>query len=73
MLSSSVSNRRSRLAGDGDLQLVGDEALPAVDRERSFGEMVEIGDNRSIFFEPRHEYTRSLFAAAPGRGHSFGA
>ncbi|MGC4025503.1 MAG: ABC transporter ATP-binding protein [Mesorhizobium sp.] len=30
-----------------------------------FGEVVEIGDNRSIFFHPRHAYTQTLLAAAP--------
>ncbi|MFB2550445.1 ABC transporter ATP-binding protein [Ensifer soli] len=30
-----------------------------------FGKMVEIGDNRSIFFEPKHDYTKALLSAAP--------
>ena len=30
-----------------------------------FGEIVEIGDNRSIFFDPKHAYTQTLLAAAP--------
>ncbi len=30
-----------------------------------FGKMVEIGDNRSIFFEPQHDYTKALLSAAP--------
>mgnify|MGYP002011291231 CR=1 FL=1 len=30
-----------------------------------FGKMVEIGDNKSIFFEPKHDYTKALLSAAP--------
>ena len=30
-----------------------------------FGEIVEIGDTRSIFFDPKHAYTQTLLAAAP--------
>lgn len=30
-----------------------------------FGKMVEVGDNRSIFFEPQHAYTKALLSAAP--------
>jgi peptide/nickel transport system ATP-binding protein len=29
------------------------------------GEMVEIADNRDLFFEPRHPYTKALLSAAP--------
>ena len=36
------------------------------------GRIVECGPVREIFREPRHEYTRALFAAAPGRDFAFG-
>jgi peptide/nickel transport system ATP-binding protein len=36
------------------------------------GRIVEYGPAREIFLAPRHEYTRALFAAAPGRGYAFG-
>ena len=36
------------------------------------GRIVEYGPAREVFRTPRHEYTRALFAAAPGRGFSFG-
>lgn len=29
------------------------------------GEMVEIADNRELFFDPRHPYTKALLSAAP--------
>jgi peptide/nickel transport system ATP-binding protein len=29
------------------------------------GEMVEIADNRQLFFDPRHPYTKALLSAAP--------
>jgi ABC-type dipeptide/oligopeptide/nickel transport system ATPase component len=31
-----------------------------------YGEIVEAGDRRSVFKEPRHEYTKALLAALPG-------
>ncbi|HEV3008428.1 MAG TPA: ABC transporter ATP-binding protein [Burkholderiales bacterium] len=36
------------------------------------GRIVEYGPAREVFLSPRHEYTRALFAAAPGRGFAFG-
>jgi peptide/nickel transport system ATP-binding protein len=36
------------------------------------GRIVEYGSAREVFLAPRHEYTRALFAAAPGRGFAFG-
>ena len=38
----------------------------------SQGRVVEYGSAAQVFGDPRHEYTRSLFAAAPGRGYQFG-
>jgi peptide/nickel transport system ATP-binding protein len=37
----------------------------------SKGRIVEMGDVAQIFFAPRHEYTRALLDAAPGRGFAF--
>ena len=37
------------------------------------GRIVEYGPAQEIFLNPRHEYTRALFAAAPGRNFAFGA
>jgi peptide/nickel transport system ATP-binding protein len=39
----------------------------------SQGRVVEYGPAREVFGNPRHDYTRSLFAAAPGRNWAFGA
>jgi peptide/nickel transport system ATP-binding protein len=36
------------------------------------GRIVEYGPARDVFLAPRHEYTKALFAAAPGRGFAFG-
>jgi peptide/nickel transport system ATP-binding protein len=38
----------------------------------SKGRVVEVGPAEEIFLRPRHEYTRALFEAAPGRGFAFG-
>ncbi len=38
----------------------------------SKGEVVEHGATGDIYRAPRHEYTKALFAAAPGRGFQFG-
>jgi peptide/nickel transport system ATP-binding protein len=36
------------------------------------GRIVEYGPAREVFLSPRHDYTRALFAAAPGRRFAFG-
>ena len=35
------------------------------------GRIVEYGAAEQVFLDPRHEYTRALFAAAPGRNFAF--
>ncbi len=37
----------------------------------SQGRVVEYGPAAEVFLQPRHEYTRALFAAAPGRNFAF--
>jgi peptide/nickel transport system ATP-binding protein len=39
----------------------------------SQGRVVEYGPAAQVFHAPRHEYTKALFEAAPGRGFEFGA
>jgi peptide/nickel transport system ATP-binding protein len=36
------------------------------------GRVVEYGSAHEVFRTPRHEYTRALLAAAPGRDFAFG-
>ena len=37
----------------------------------SKGRVVEYGPAEEVFLQPKHEYTRALFDAAPGRGFAF--
>jgi peptide/nickel transport system ATP-binding protein len=39
----------------------------------SQGEVVEYGPAHRVFSDPRHAYTKALFAAAPGRHFDFSA
>ena len=39
----------------------------------SNGRVVEYGATEEVFLRPKHEYTRALFEAAPGRGFAFGS
>jgi peptide/nickel transport system ATP-binding protein len=36
------------------------------------GKIVEEGPVPEVFVSPQHDYTKTLFAAAPGRSWSFG-
>ena len=38
----------------------------------SQGRVVEYGAAEQVFEHPKHDYTKSLFAAAPGRNWEFG-
>jgi len=36
------------------------------------GKVVEYGAAESVFLDPQHDYTKALFATAPGRGSALG-
>ncbi len=49
-----------------------DSALARYPHQFSGGQVIEYGPAVRVFGDPQHACTRALFAAAPGRGYSFG-